>query len=198
LIGEDKENAIADWFCKQCNKMNFARRTACHFCNAEKADGPSHPHTHSAATAAGTAEQNQIQNRDGSRDDETEENPDEDDDNDPSTNSNHTNSTTNSTSPSGGAPAQAGNPVAANSGPAAKTYQDGDWYCKCGEHNFARRRNCFSCRVAKNEGEYLNNINSGRRNVQQYRQGDWNCSKCQQYNFSFRTACYSCNEPKDS
>jgi len=55
--------------------------------------------------------------------------------------------------------------------------RSGDWYCSCGEMNFASRDNCRKCRLGKNAF------------VQ--RSGDWNCS-CGEMNFASRNQCRKC------
>jgi len=66
--------------------------------------------------------------------------------------------------------------------------KSGDWYCPCGEMNFASRDNCRRCNRSKNK-------NSSSVNVVQ-KSGDWNCS-CGEMNFASRTKCRKCKLDKN-
>lgn len=64
-----------------------------------------------------------------------------------------------------------------------KPMKDGDWLCNsCGNHNFASRVNCNSCKM----------VRPG------FKDGDWICKdkECKNHNFKSRTECNKCHKPK--
>eukprot|EP01088_Endostelium_zonatum_P017263 TRINITY_DN49_c0_g1_i1.p1 TRINITY_DN49_c0_g1~~TRINITY_DN49_c0_g1_i1.p1 ORF type:complete len:244 (+),score=99.69 TRINITY_DN49_c0_g1_i1:44-733(+) len=93
----------------------------------------------------------------------------------------------------------------------------GDWDCsKCGDHNFASRRECRKCNNPKPdgaEGGSSGGYGGGDFNRGGFgggnrfgggggggfgggKPGDWECPGCQDYNFASRTQCRKCNNPK--
>jgi len=80
--------------------------------------------------------------------------------------------------------------------------KDGEWNCaECNSKNFARRTECFRCKVAKPDDGTGNNeqgsANRGNRdNSDQLKDGEWNCAECNSKNFSRRTECFRCKVPK--
>jgi DNA-nicking Smr family endonuclease len=71
----------------------------------------------------------------------------------------------------------------------------GDWICKCGEHNFARRTRCWKCR-GRNSGNAVTVVGPSEGNRKGGKPGDWTCVKCNADNFARRKQCYQCSAPK--
>lgn len=68
-------------------------------------------------------------------------------------------------------------------GGGGSSMKDGDWMChSCGNHNFASRVNCNSCKI----------VRPG------FKEGDWICKdkECKNHNFKSRTECNKCHKPK--
>lgn len=64
----------------------------------------------------------------------------------------------------------------------------GDWYCKCGELNFASRNTCRKCSCEKPVEEKKTIIAEP---------GDWYCAECDELNFKKRCVCFKCGNGKD-
>lgn len=64
----------------------------------------------------------------------------------------------------------------------------GDWYClKCNELNFASRSVCRSCQTALQPHQQRVGVKSG----------DWLCPVCADLNFASRTECRKCGNPRE-
>ena len=77
--------------------------------------------------------------------------------------------------------------------PSSQVMLSGDWICKCGEHNFARRTRCWKCR-GRNIGNAVTVV--GPTEKKAGKPGDWICGKCDADNFARRKQCYQCNSAK--
>lgn len=82
--------------------------------------------------------------------------------------------------------AQPGVPMNAPAG-----FRAGDWICKCGNHNYAKRDTCGRCQGSKDEND--NTDNPARQ--QNFQVGDWMC-QCGAHNYRSKAACHKCNLPK--
>lgn len=80
-----------------------------------------------------------------------------------------------------------------NLGPGFANERQGDWNCaSCGNSNFARRNECYRCKVSRpNDG----GGGSGHGGFGA-KEGDWDCSSCRVSNFARRTECFKCNTPR--
>jgi len=95
-------------------------------------------------------------------------------------------------------------PVGNSSGPK----RSGDWYCECGEKNFAKRTVCFNnaCmkpRPAQGDDGFTRRERAvsgqggwGKARGPRALGGDWNCGSCGFSNFARRTECKDCGEPR--
>ena len=63
-----------------------------------------------------------------------------------------------------------------------KQSRAGDWFCKCGYHNFDGNKKCLKCDAS----EYNNKLS---------RKGDWNCN-CGYLNFQKNDNCRKCSKVK--
>lgn len=91
---------------------------------------------------------------------------------------------------------------------ATKRFLAGDWYCPdCHTHNFAKRENCYRCRVDRpesiDEEELIKSDDSPKYRFDlprgaKLRRGDWGCSnrECRAVNFSSRNSCFQCGEER--
>lgn len=87
----------------------------------------------------------------------------------------------------GGMGGGAGIPANAPSG-----FRPGDWICKCGNHNYAKRDTCGRCDGSKNEHDATHS----QTRPQNFQIGDWMCV-CGAHNYRSKAACHKCNVTKD-
>jgi hypothetical protein len=90
--------------------------------------------------------------------------------------------------------------------PKGKTqYRPGDWFCMCGNMNYASREACNRCGVAKavlmdngglGNGSFGGVFDAGNRS-HKMRSSDWVCA-CGEMNFAYRNLCRKCNKGKSS
>eukprot|EP00930_Biecheleria_cincta_P032392 TRINITY_DN2248_c0_g1_i1.p1 TRINITY_DN2248_c0_g1~~TRINITY_DN2248_c0_g1_i1.p1 ORF type:complete len:317 (-),score=68.19 TRINITY_DN2248_c0_g1_i1:62-1012(-) len=78
-------------------------------------------------------------------------------------------------------------------GPAKKGQMvEGDWLCpSCGDHQFARNKECRKCGAAKDDGAVLQQATSSR-----LKPGDWICPGCGDHQFMKNTQCRKCGVEK--
>jgi len=94
-------------------------------------------------------------------------------------------------------------------------FRDGDWMCKCGQHNFSSKEECHKCKIPKQEGTLDVSGNSRApplgshsmgfgKNIGGFRggglphnfqSGDWMCI-CGQHNFTSKVNCHKCKISK--
>jgi predicted RNA-binding Zn-ribbon protein involved in translation (DUF1610 family) len=82
-------------------------------------------------------------------------------------------------------------------------FEEGDWTCECGEHNFRRRGQCRKCDKMR-ENPLSKKSYKGFQSGTQYniytehrpmKTGDWICpnKECGEINFARRTTCRKCD-----
>merc|ERR1711966_363207 len=68
-------------------------------------------------------------------------------------------------------------------------FKEGDWMCKCGNHNYKSRAACGKCQTPRAMGAAV----AAPAN---FKAGDWMCAKCGNHNYGSRAACGKCQSPK--
>jgi hypothetical protein len=71
-------------------------------------------------------------------------------------------------------------------------FRQGDWMCKCGNHNYAKRETCGRCDGPKSENDSTHSNNR----PQNFQVGDWMCV-CGAHNYRSKAACHKCNVTKE-
>jgi len=71
-------------------------------------------------------------------------------------------------------------------------FRQGDWICKCGNHNYAKRDTCGRCDGPKVEYDATHSQNR----PQNFQVGDWMCV-CGAHNYRSKAACHKCNVTKE-
>jgi len=71
-------------------------------------------------------------------------------------------------------------------------FRQGDWICKCGNHNYAKRDTCGRCGGSKVDSDATHSQNR----PQNFQVGDWMCV-CGAHNYRSKAACHKCNVTKE-
>ncbi|KAA6393164.1 MAG: hypothetical protein EZS28_011310 [Streblomastix strix] len=76
--------------------------------------------------------------------------------------------------------------------------REGDWYCSsCGNFNFAFRETCQNCPGKRSESNRIITLTNQQRIYEiKGKPGDWTCPNCKSYNYSFRSDCFRCGNKK--
>jgi hypothetical protein len=71
-------------------------------------------------------------------------------------------------------------------------FRPGDWLCKCGNHNYAKRDTCGRCDGNKMDSDATHT----HSRPQNFQVGDWMCV-CGAHNYRSKAACHKCNVTKE-
>lgn len=71
-------------------------------------------------------------------------------------------------------------------------FRTGDWICKCGNHNYAKREECGRCGASKSDSDATNS----QTKPQNFQIGDWMCV-CGAHNYRSKAACHKCGVIKE-